>query len=72
MSLVDRGAGVLWEGEGRYDRTWHNHLELSIDKDSRVEVLAGAMGLNTLTTAELKRSSTAAGETSGLAPKDEL
>ena len=40
VSLIDRGAAVLWEGEGRYDRAWHNHLDLTIDKDSKVEMLA--------------------------------
>jgi hypothetical protein len=39
LSLINRGAAVLWEGEGRYDRAWHNHLDLTIDKDSKVEMM---------------------------------
>jgi hypothetical protein len=39
VSLIDRGAAVVWGGEGRYDRACHNHLGLTIDKDSKVEIL---------------------------------
>lgn len=29
LQLIDRGGGVFWEGEGKYDRAWNNHLELT-------------------------------------------
>ena len=37
VSLVDRGAAVFWKGDGRYDRAWQNNLELTVDRDSKVE-----------------------------------
>ena len=68
VSLVDRGPGILWEGEGRYDRSWHNHLELNIDKDSQVEFLAGATSM----IVEPQPSQAAVAETPGPKPKNEL
>ena len=42
LQLIDRGGGVFWEGAGKYDRAWNNHLELTVDKGTRVESLVAS------------------------------